>query len=428
MRRVRAVAWREFRHTVLTKGFIFGAIVLPAVMILAAPLIPLLMNSETPPIEGRVVVMDRIGGHLEALRIAVQPPAKDGSTPNDPLNAPVGRRPRIQFEASIEGAPADADEAILRGQVGKQELAALLVITRQDDQVRAELLVPSSASPRHTSFLETATEEALVRARVAATGQDYAQLRGLMRDGKVATARVSPEGIASPEQTELRMLVPLGFMMLLWIAIFTSANYLLTTTIEEKSSRVIEVLLSAVSPMELLLGKLLGQAGVSLVMLLMYGVAGLGGLSALAMLDTVPLSHVLWFLLWFPIAYFMVAAIMAGVGSAVSDLREAQSLVGPAMLALMVPLILWMPIVEYPNGALAVAFSFIPPASPFVMVLRLTAANEPIPVWQSILALVVASGSVAALVWAGARIFRVGVLMQGKTPTPRELLRWIRTR
>ena len=428
MRRVRAVAWREFRHTVLTKGFIFGAIVVPAVMILAAPLIPLLMKSETPPIEGRVVVVDRIGGHLEALRIAVQPPAKDGATPGDPLNAPVERRPRIQFDASIEGAPADADEAMLRAQVGKQELTALLVITRQDDRVRAELLVPSSASPRQTSFLETATEEALVRARVAAAGQDYAQLRGLMRDGKVATARVSPEGIASPEQTELRMLVPLGFMMLLWIAIFTSANYLLTTTIEEKSSRVIEVLLSAVSPMELLLGKLLGQAGVSLVMLLMYGVAGLGGLSALAMLDTVPLSHVLWFLLWFPIAYFMVAAIMAGVGSAVSDLREAQSLVGPAMLALMVPLILWMPIVEYPNGALAVAFSFIPPASPFVMVLRLTAANEPIPMWQSILALVVAAGSVAALVWAGARIFRVGVLMQGKTPTPRELLRWIRTR
>jgi ABC-type Na+ efflux pump permease subunit len=428
MRRVLAVAFREFRHTVLTKGFIFGAIVLPAIMILAAPLIPLLMKSETPPIEGRVVVVDRIGGHLEALRIAVQPSGESASTPTDPLKAPVERRPRIKFDAAIESAPAETDEAILRAQVGKQELTALLVITRQEEQVRAELLVPSNASPRHTRFLETATEEALVRGRVAAAGQDYATLRGLMRDGKVSTARVSPEGIASPEETELRMLVPLGFMMLLWIAIFTSANYLLTTTIEEKSSRVMEVLLSAVSPMELLLGKLLGQAGVSLVMLVMYGVAGLGGLSALAMLDLVPLPHLLWFLIWFPIAYFMVAAIMAGVGSAVSDLREAQSLVGPAMIALMVPLILWMPIVEYPNGTLAVAFSFIPPASPFVMVLRLTAANEPIPTWQSILALVVASGSVAALVWAGARIFRVGVLMQGKTPTPRELLRWIRTR
>jgi ABC-type Na+ efflux pump permease subunit len=224
------------------------------------------------------------------------------------------------------------------------------------------------------------------------------------------------------------MLVPMGFMMLLWITVFTSANYLLTTTIEEKGSRVMEVLLSAVSPMELLTGKLLGQAGVSLVMLVMYGAAGLGGLGAIAMLDVVPASHLLWFAVWFPVAYFMVAAIMAGIGSAVSDLREAQSLVGPAMIALMVPLILWLPIVENPNGALAVAFSFIPPASPFVNVLRLTAANEPVPLWQSLLALVVAVASVLALVWAGARIFRVGVLMQGKTPTPRELLRWIGTR
>jgi ABC-2 type transport system permease protein len=91
----------------------------------------------------------------------------------------------------------------------------------------------------------------------------------------------------------------------------------------------------------------------------------------------------------------------------------------------MVPLMLWLPIVENPNGALAVAFSFIPPASPFVNVLRLTAANEPVPMWQSLLAVLVAIASVAALLWAGARIFRVGVLMQGKTPTPRELLRWI---
>jgi ABC-2 type transport system permease protein len=146
------------------------------------------------------------------------------------------------------------------------------------------------------------------------------------------------------------------------------------------------------------------------------------------MLDVVPLTHLLWLVVWFPIAYFMVAAIMAGIGSAVSDLHEAQSLVGPAMLALMVPLILWMPIVENPNGALAIVFSFIPPASPFVNILRLTTANEQVPLWQSLLALVTAVASVYAMVWAGARIFRVGVLMQGKTPTPRELLRWIRTR
>jgi ABC-2 type transport system permease protein len=327
----------------------------------------------------------------------------------------------------VEAAPADADEAALRAQVGDRSLAALLLARRADGKTRIELLVPSAASPRHTRRLESAASEGAARARVTGAGEDWARLRELMREDRVRTSRVSPEGDQARESTELRMLVPLGFMMLLWITVFTSANYLLTTTIEEKSSRVMEVLLSAVSPMELLVGKLLGQAGVSLVMLLMYGAAGMAGLGALSMLD-VALGKLVWFVIWFPIAYFMVAAIMVGIGSAVSDLRDAQSLVGPAMLALMVPMILWMPISENPNGPLAVAFSFIPPASPFVNVLRMSAANEPVPAWQAALALVVAVLTVMAIVWAGARVFRVGVLMQGKTPTPRELLRWIRTR
>ena len=417
-RRVRAVAWREFRHTALTKGFIVAAIVVPAVMLALVPLIPRLMQSKPQPLEGRVVVIDEIGGVTEGFRTAL---LEASGSPGDPFDGPV------EVRATVEAAPADADEAALRAQVGDRSLAALLLARRADGKTRIELLVPSAASPRHTRRLESAASEGSARARVTGAGEDWARLRELMREDRVRTSRVSPEGDQARESTELRMLVPLGFMMLLWITVFTSANYLLTTTIEEKSSRVMEVLLSAVSPMELLVGKLLGQAGVSLVMLLMYGAAGMAGLGALSMLD-VALGKIVWFVIWFPIAYFMVAAIMVGIGSAVSDLRDAQSLVGPAMLALMVPMILWMPISENPNGPLAVAFSFIPPASPFVNVLRMSAANEPVPAWQAALALVVAVLTVMAIVWAGARVFRVGVLMQGKTPTPRELLRWIRTR
>ena len=180
--------------------------------------------------------------------------------------------------------------------------------------------------------------------------------------------------------------------------------------------------------MELLGGKLLGQSLVSAVVLIMYGGLAVAGLGALAMLDVVKVSHLLWIALWFPLAYLMVAAIMAGIGSAVNDLHEAQSLLAPAMVAMVLPLILWLPISHNPNGAVAIAFSFIPPASPFVNVMRITTSSEPVPLWQSLLALVVAAGCVMALVWAGSRVFRVGVLMQGKTPTPRELLRWIRAR
>jgi ABC-2 type transport system permease protein len=98
------------------------------------------------------------------------------------------------------------------------------------------------------------------------------------------------------------------------------------------------------------------------------------------------------------------------------------------MLALTIPLMLWRPIVESPNGMLATVSCFVPPAAPFVMILRLTAANEPVPMWQALLAVCVNVLTVAAILWAGARIFRVGVLMQGKPPSPMELLRWIKAR
>jgi ABC-type Na+ efflux pump permease subunit len=419
MRRIGTVAWREFRHTALTKAFIIGAVVLPLVMFAVIPLVPMLTKSTPKPLTGRVVVIDPQGGVAAAFETALL--SKDAA-PRD-REDPFGGT--VDVQVKVERIADAGRETELRKEVGDGALAALVVVARDDKGEKAEVLVPSASSPKHTRRLESAAREAVVRARVAGAGENYDRLRELMRSERVDTSRISPKGDAARESTELRMLVPAGFMFLLWIAVFTSANYLLTSTIEEKSNRVMEVLLSAVSPMELLCGKLVGQAAVSTVMLAMYGGVALSGLGAVAMLDVVPPSHIVWLVVWFPIAYFMVAAIMASIGSAVSDLREAQSLVGPAMLALMVPLMLWLPIVENPNGALAVAFSFIPPASPFVNVLRLTAANEPVPMLQSILAVLVGIASVAALLWAGARIFRVGVLMQGKTPTPRELLRWI---
>jgi ABC-2 type transport system permease protein len=127
---------------------------------------------------------------------------------------------------------------------------------------------------------------------------------------------------------------------------------------------------------------------------------------------------------FFIMAYFMVASMMAAVGSAVSDLREAQSLVGPVMMVLIVPIMLWMPIVQNPNGMLATVAGFVPPATPFVMILRLTAATEPIPMWQTIASIVWGFACALGMLWLAARIFRVGVLMQGKPPTPKELVKW----
>ncbi len=423
-RRIRAIAWRDFRYTALTKSFLIGAIILPGVMFAAIPLLPMLIGSTSPPLEGKVVVIDPSNSIANALEKSLP------KTPQDTIDledgGPNSGPTEVALKVESVPDPARADE--FRLQLRNSSLQALVIVTPNTDGPSIELLVPSEASPRHTTILEKSLREAVTRVRVEQAKENYERIIKIMGRAPIDTLRVSPDGLESKENAQLRMLVPAGFMILLWISVFTSGNYLLTSTIEEKSSRVMEVLLSAASPIELLTGKLVGQAGVAGVMLLMYGGVGLAGLGAAAMLDVVPLPHLLWLLVWFPLAYFTVAAIMVSIGSAVSDLREAQSLIGPAMLLLVLPLMLWMPIVDNPNGMLATVCSFIPPAAPFIMILRLTAANEPVPMWQAWLAVLVNVITVAAILWAGARVFRVGVLMQGKPPSPMELLRWIKAR
>ena len=425
MRRMLHVAWREFRHTALTKGFIIGTVVVPVLMVGLIPVFTSMLGSKPRPLTGTIAVVDAAGRLAPALERALRSePELSEEDRKDPFAGPV------EADVRIEAVTDVSRESGLREDCSADRLAALVVArpAEGDAPASVELLVPSSSRPRHTRWLERQLQDAVARARVEQAGQDYDRLQGLFHVDRIRASRLSPAGEQARDSSELRMLVPMGFMLLLWIAVFSSANHLLTSTIEEKSSRVMEVLLSAVSPMELLGGKLLGQAAVSGVILLMYGSAGLAGLSALTMLDVVPFTSLLWLVVWFPVAYLMVAAVMAGIGSAVNDLHEAQSLVAPAMVALVLPLILWLPISENPNGPVAIAFSFIPPASPFVNVLRITASSEPVPLWESLLAFAVGCASVLGMVWAGARVFRVGVLMQGKTPTPRELLRWIRAR
>ena len=130
-------------------------------------------------------------------------------------------------------------------------------------------------------------------------------------------------------------------------------------------------------------------------------------------------------IVFFLIAYVTVGALMAAVGSAVNDMREAQSLQGPVMITLIIPYMLWFPISRDPNSLFATIISFLPPVSPFVMMLRIT-STEPPPTWQVLLSILVGLAGVYVAVWAAAKIFRIGLLMFGKPPNLITLIRWVR--
>ena len=440
--KILLIAWREFRHTALTKGFIFGAVAMPVLMFGVISLMPMLLSKEVPPLVGTIVVVDPSGTIVpRAKEILEHPPSAREALEELARNPPTDTGSRMDAASEVAGLGPQRIEVTWREEKSTDALDGVKtelrdgrilagasiagdVIDPTKDAKAFELFIPSSLSPKHVKQITRALRQAVADERVARSGVDKELLARLNNPPDPTTTRVSPKGAEAQENTELRFVVPGAFMFLLWICVFTSANYLLTTTIEEKSNKVMEVLLAAASPLQLLSGKILGYSMVSAVMLLMYGGLGMAGLSAAAMTDLVPPMHLVYLVVFFVMAYFMVSSMMAAVGSAVSDLREAQSLVGPVMMLLIVPLMLWMPIIQNPNGPLATVAGFVPPAIPFVMILRLTAATEPIPLWQTALSIVWGFGCAFGMLWLAARIFRVGVLMQGKPPTPKELIRW----
>jgi ABC-2 type transport system permease protein len=442
--RVWAVAWREFRYTALTKSFVFGVLIAPILMIGLFAVVPLLLDRETPPLEGTVAIVDPEGTVAAELaaefgRLAERPagPAAAIGSMSEAIAmpGPVGLDEldfggAVRLDARVEPDPAAAEA--LAAEVRDGKLLALATVTPAALEPGATggltLLVRNDTSPKHTRLFERSLRDATVRARVAAGGDDFARISRLLERPPVATSRVSPRGETNREIANARMIIPVAFMMLLWVVTFSCGQFLLTTTIEEKGNRVMEVLLSAVSPMQLLGGKILGQAMVALVMLVMYGGMIGVGLSALAMLDLIGWEMLVYLALYFVMAYFMVSAMMVAVGSAVTNLQEAQALMTPVMLVLIVPMMLWLPVSDSPNGTLATVTSLVPPLVPFIMILRVSTSTEPVAAWQVAASLAIGFGSVFAMVWAAARIFRVGILMQGKPPTPRELLRWVRMR
>jgi ABC-2 type transport system permease protein len=217
----------------------------------------------------------------------------------------------------------------------------------------------------------------------------------------------------------------MAFMFLLFMGVMGSGQGMLTTTIEEKGSRVIEVLLSAVSPMQLMAGKLLGHMGISLLGMSVYLVLGLLGLASFSLFGLLDLSLILYLFLFFLLAFFTIGSLMMAVGSAVNDMREAQSLMMPLMLLLIAPWALWMPISRNPNSTLAVVVSFLPPVNSFGMLLRMASTSPP-PMWQVWLSIVIGIVGVVGAVWFASKVFRIGLLMFGRPPNLATLLRWVR--
>jgi ABC-type Na+ efflux pump permease subunit len=287
-----------------------------------------------------------------------------------------------------------------------------------------DLFVRAGLDDRIEREIVNGMDDAIVGARVRHEGLDRARV-----DALTTVQRPKTVTVTGTEQSEgasaFTRILPAGFAVLLMISVMSSGQYLMTTTIEEKSTRTMEVILSAVSPMQLMAGKILGELGVGLLVLALYASVGLLALFSMAMIGLLDMSLLVYLLIFFLISYLIMGSLMAAVGSAVNELREAQALVMPITMMMMTPWLFWYPIVRDPNSAFSTALSFIPPLNAFAMLLRLTSTAPP-PLWQVWSSIAIGVGAACATLWFASRVFRVGLLMYGRPPNVATLIRWAR--
>ncbi len=237
----------------------------------------------------------------------------------------------------------------------------------------------------------------------------------------------------------VRQVAPSVFVYILWIAIFVVAQMLLNSTIDEKSNRIVEVLLSSVTPSELMAGKLIGTAAVGMSMVatwiiclisLLWWKAGTGiphgnvaevAAAAITVARTSALLPA--FAVYFVLGYLLYGAIFLALGSTCNTIKETQNFMGVIMMILAVPLMTMVFIPRDPNGTVATVLSWIPLYTPFVMMNRITAS----PPWFELVGTTLLLAAFTVLVvWLSGRIFRVGILRTGQPPRLRELIRWLK--
>jgi ABC-2 type transport system permease protein len=287
-----------------------------------------------------------------------------------------------------------------------------------------DLFVPPKQDPRVEQAVQQSLREALIAARVRARGLDRAAIDELVTVPRVRSVTVSQDAERGTVGG-VGMVVPIVFMVLLFMGVMGSGGSLLTSTVEEKSSRVIEVLLSAVSPMQLMAGKLFGHMAISLLMMSIYLALGFAGLSAFSLFGLLDPALIGYLFVFYVVGFFTIGSLMMAAGAAVNDMREAQSLMMPLTLLLSAIWFVWFPISRDPNSTLAIVLTYVPALGPFVTLLRLASTSPP-PAWQVWLSVAVGCVGVVAAVWFSAKVFKIGLLMFGKPPNLATLVRWVR--
>jgi ABC-2 type transport system permease protein len=422
MDRVLKIAKREYVESVKSKTFIISVLFAPLIfgfVIFFTGRMSGLGKEKLPPL--RVAFTDLSGKLSEQVIASFDEHNKLAS----------GRQFEIQpAKADINDFNSIADEQknSLRGGLLDAYVVIDPNIINGDGKVRLYTYKMKASSVDALWAIEGIFSHAVRECRYKTFNIDRSLIDKLQ---SVSTEQMEISSKGEAEKTAgsrvVSMMVPFFFMYLIFLGIFANGQQLMTSIIEEKTSRIIEVLLSAASPFELMTGKIIGLCVVSLTVVgiwavMAYSAARLAGINI-----DITGTQLLFCLIYYILGFVLLGSIMAGVGSTCNTLKDAQNMMMPVTIIVIIPMMSFHVIIQNPDGMYARALSFFPPVTSMVMVLRLSAGSSAgfLEIFSTIAVLII---SVIFAVWLAAKVFRTGILMYGKKPSLREVARWLRQR
>ena len=442
MNKMFAVFKREYIQAVRKKSFIIMTLIFPFLMV-AMMLLPALLVSRGLG-DKKVAIIDG----TSALRSAfVRPNEPEPVDPKkDARDAMSGRSagPQIPQNLLIEYVPvqsSDVDAAVesYLPRLGSEDDA---------DKLNAVFFTPSTAlaseDAKLTNYSRSAadiatqerlsrmTNKAIQRHRLEANGIEPDSLDRLLAEVEVDSVQLSRSG-EQKKGGEANLILGFIFAAMLLLPSFIYGNETMRGIVQEKTDRVVEVLVSSVKPMQLLSGKILGVAAVGLTQIAVWAAMGIAVGSYLAAVQMAAGENIaqflrpivfVYFVVFFILAYLTYVCVYAIAGAVSNSEKEAQQFIAPISILMMAPWFVMFPIIMNPESNLAVGFSLSPVFGPITMFVR-TLVSEP-PIWHIAVSILVSIVTIAAFSWITAKIFRIGILSYGKRPTLPEMWKWMK--
>jgi ABC-2 type transport system permease protein len=449
MHKMLVIARREYAAAVKTKSFLISIIILPILMGGGA-IMQLLLKDQVDTTAKRFAVIDRTpGGQLvqtleeaEKRRNAEIRDATTGELTRPPFVI-ESVAPSDQAPEAVQQQRFDLSERVRRGELfGFLDIGAAVLETpspasgpKTDNPVADPAQVRyQSNSPTYDDFRDWAApilQNAVQEARFKRANLDTAAVRSVMQPVPVVVKGLSQIdretgaiAEAKDENPVVSILAPAALMILMFMLIMVGGTPAMQGVVEEKMQRIAEMVLGSIRPFELMIGKLLGLMGVSLTLSALYLGAAYWAAEHYEVANLVSPGLIAWFVVFLVVAVIMYGSLFIAVGAACSDIRDTQTMLWPVMLVAMLPLFVWINVAREPTSAFSTAVSFFPFGTPMLMLLRV--AVPPGIGWlQPTLGLLVMLATTVLCVYIAGRIFRVGILMQGKGASLRDLTRWI---